>query len=301
MKLTAKEIEKSISICGLVCALCSENVNCSGCKCKDEDCSIKKCSSTKKLNYCFECNEFPCNEGIFCNVRLRAFNRVAKEEGVEKFAEYLKKNYDNGITYHRNDGLKGDYDVLTNENDIMLLLKTGKVSPYIQCPIYESESFTLRLVNEDDANDLLKCYSDHISQTYFNDDNCSSHFVYTTLEEMQNCIKSWIYDYQNQNYVRFAIVDKSIKKAVGTIEIFGGEYCVLRIDIASEYENKSNITQLIKIADSFYSDFGCINIVTKIPEGECERKAAFIENSYKPYHPTEKFNRNGYYIKNEKD
>ena len=31
---------------------------------------------------------------------------------------------------------------------------------YVHCPIYETESFVLRLVTLEDAEALLKCYSD---------------------------------------------------------------------------------------------------------------------------------------------
>jgi RimJ/RimL family protein N-acetyltransferase len=38
--MTIQDIKESYGICGLVCSLCSYNTNCSGCKCKKEDCEI---------------------------------------------------------------------------------------------------------------------------------------------------------------------------------------------------------------------------------------------------------------------
>ncbi len=81
---------------------------------------------------------------------------VAKEEGLHKLAEYLLKNYQNGIQYHRSDGLKGDYDRRQSEEKIISLLKNGRPDPYDVCPTYESKSFYIRLISVDDIEDLLK-------------------------------------------------------------------------------------------------------------------------------------------------
>jgi hypothetical protein len=136
METLAKEIENNIGICGLVCSFCSANSNCCGCRTKEDSCSVKLCCINLGLKWCFECGEYPCKENMFKSIRLRAFNQVAKEDGIEKLAEYLKRNYDNGIIYHRNDGLKGDYDRLSSEQEIMDLLRNGKPDPYLICPTY---------------------------------------------------------------------------------------------------------------------------------------------------------------------
>lgn len=76
-----------------------------------------------------------------------------------------------------------------------------------------------------------------------NADCCTSDFYYETLTQMQECIRFWLREYQQQAYIRFAIIDKTVKKAVGTAEIFGGTlggglsgFGVLRIDLALPYE-----------------------------------------------------------------
>ena len=62
---------------------------------------------------------------------------------------------------------------------------------YEQCPTYETESFVLRLVKLEDAETLLSCYSDKDNVKKFNADFCTSDFYYSTVEEMENCIKFW--------------------------------------------------------------------------------------------------------------
>ncbi len=163
-------------------------------------------------------------------------------------------------------------------------------NPYKKCPIYETKRFILRLVEEKDAEDLLECYSDTISAKFFNSDNCTSDFIYKTLDEMRNSIKFWLWEYKNQGYVRFSIVDKIRSKAFGTIEMFAkgdyiGEYGkvgVLRLDLASRYEKVDVITELLDtIEENFYCDFEVENIITKaIPEAK-ERVAALKNSGFR--------------------
>jgi len=49
------------------------------------------------------------------DVRLRAFVRCAKDEGVKTLAEYVLKNQQNGIAYGHNK----DYDGLGNEEAVL--------------------------------------------------------------------------------------------------------------------------------------------------------------------------------------
>lgn len=123
--MTAKDIEKSIAICGLVCGLCSYNTGCPGCRRKNGDCSAKKCCSEKGLQFCFECDEYPCEEGMHVGIRSRAFNSVAKTEGVSQLAEYLYHNHLNDIYYHKVDDTSGDYDLCKTEQEVIDLLKNG--------------------------------------------------------------------------------------------------------------------------------------------------------------------------------
>lgn len=87
--------DKGLAICGLACALCSEEA-CPGCRqggCANATtCAIYRCASDKGLAGCYRCAEFPCSKSMFEQVRVRAFNRYAKEKGVERLMTRLREN-----------------------------------------------------------------------------------------------------------------------------------------------------------------------------------------------------------------
>ena len=47
---------------------------------------------------------------------------------------------------------------------------------YSICPTFESEKFTVRLLRDEDCDDLLKVYSDKNALPFFNSDNCNGDF-----------------------------------------------------------------------------------------------------------------------------
>ncbi len=163
------------------------------------------------------------------------------------------------------------------------------INPYEKCPIYETKSFILRLVEKTDALDLLKCYSDVEAVKLMNSDNCINNFHYVTIEEMIDCILFWIKDYENKVYVRFSIVDKSTKTAIGTIEVFKRRQMdekalvcgVLRIDLRSEYERKNYLMELLKLSNIHFYDIFKVNriIIKSIPYAK-ERISALIESGF---------------------
>ena len=57
------------------------------------------------------------------HLRLKAFVKCIKEDGIDKFSQYILRNFDDGVVYHRN-GYKGDYD-LDTEEAILKLLRDG--------------------------------------------------------------------------------------------------------------------------------------------------------------------------------
>ena len=61
------------------------------------------------------------------------------------------------------------------------LMVRKKQSLYEKCPVYETKQFIFRMVEENDAEDLLSCYSDKTSAKFFNSDNCTSDFIYKSL------------------------------------------------------------------------------------------------------------------------
>ena len=176
-------------------------------------------------------------------------------------------------------------------------------NPYKNCPVYETQNFILRLVSEDDAEDLLSCYSDPKAQEHFNIDNFPTDCKISTTEEMLKYIKLWLMEYEQEAYVRFAIVDKSTNKAVGTIEMFGmvGKYKtdtgVLRIDIASIYEKAVFLKELFLVCvEKFYVLFEVNGIATKAIDHAVERINALTELSFQ----AEDFNgRSHYYLRHK--
>ncbi len=166
----------------------------------------------------------------------------------------------------------------------------GKKNPYVQCPVLETEHFTLRLVSKDDAGDLLHCYSDIHARPFFNSDTCTSDFFYDTCDQMSGCIKLWLDSYFREEFVRFAIVDKGSGQAVGTVEMFGmvGKYKtprgILRLDIASRYEKAVYLYELFfACLNDFFDLFAVTQIVTKaIPEA-VERVNALKSLGFVPY------------------
>ena len=131
--MTAEQIAKSISCCGLICSLCSSNSSCdcrltNQCEKKSSSagCFQYKCCNKRGFSGCWECPDFSCDKDMFNdrNLRLKVFVKCIKEDGIETFSQYILRNFENGVLYHRN-GYTGDYD-LDTEEAILALLRNGK-------------------------------------------------------------------------------------------------------------------------------------------------------------------------------
>ena len=60
---------------------------------------------------------------------------------------------------------------------------------YECCPVFETEKYILRFVKEEDADELLKVYSDKNALPFFNSDNCNGdNFYYATKERMSEAV-----------------------------------------------------------------------------------------------------------------
>jgi len=73
------------------------NVECKGCRkerCKIfKDCKVRDCHEQKKVDYCFQCSDFPCNNTGFDHhlyKRSVDINMRMKKIGVEKYYEEIK-------------------------------------------------------------------------------------------------------------------------------------------------------------------------------------------------------------------
>ncbi len=162
-------------------------------------------------------------------------------------------------------------------------------NPYVKCPVYKTENFTLRLVQLEDTEDLLQCYSDPKAQELFNADHCTTDFRFKTPDELRHCIAAWLKAYEKEEFVRFAIVDSALGKPVGTIEMFGmvGVYKsslgVLRLDICSEYEQAAYLDELLTLCvGEFFPLFGVSQISHKAIPAAAGRIQALLKLGFRP-------------------
>lgn len=162
-------------------------------------------------------------------------------------------------------------------------------NPYHKCPVYETEHFLFRLVQLEDAQDLLDCYSDPMSAPIFNSDNCSNNFLHQTVEEVRNMIGFWLDEYARGYYVRFSIIEKCSNRAVGSIECFAkqetfpgyGRVGLLRIDLASKHETQADLTEILSMIDRhFYDCFKVDSIITKAIPAAIRRTAVLNNLGY---------------------
>lgn len=157
---------------------------------------------------------------------------------------------------------------------------TAADDPYVVCPVFENTRYRLRLVDMDDAADLLAVYSDPMVWPILNADNCNTDFQFTTLLEMQAYIHCWLDEYQKQYYVRFSIIDLTVQKVVGTIELFRREAAdffndcgLLRLDLRQDHENEATIHEILRLLlPQAFALFHCRMIATKVPPIARERQ-----------------------------
>lgn len=120
-----------IAYCGLACSVCSQNETCIGCQPGGCDvhgwCNNYNCCREKGLNSCWECAEFSCSGTMLDKPRVRAFARFAKEYGTDELTRCLLRNKENGIVYHYDGQHIGDYDKCETEEEIIEMIKTGKI------------------------------------------------------------------------------------------------------------------------------------------------------------------------------
>ena len=286
--------KRGTGYCGLACVLCS-NEDCPGCAAEiaggGNNCSAGKCAAGKGIAGCHACPDYAsCTEGMPHGKRNRAFNRYAREFGLDALIGRLRVNYENGITYHTPGKTSGDYDVPETDGEIYQLLRYGRNDPYIKCPEFDTEHFHLRQVRMEDAEELL-CFYGELSEWMFFE-NAKSNRIFSsrraTVEEMRKCIASWLGEYKNRYYIRFTVIDKATKKAIGTIEVFdnpGNSY--LHIDLSAPYETQSYISELLSLADEkLFNIFNMRTLLVQAVPAAKERTTALQSYGYKPYECT---------------
>lgn len=160
---------------------------------------------------------------------------------------------------------------------------------YKKCSVFENDGYLLRLVEVEDAKALLKVYSDVAAVPFFNADNChGDQFYYKTLDRMKEAINYWLWEYSRMGFVRWAIINKQERQAVGTIELFNRKAkdyfkdCgLLRLDLRSDYENEASIYAILStILPESFKLFHCNRIATKATEQAVERRRALARLSF---------------------
>ena len=165
---------------------------------------------------------------------------------------------------------------------------------YETCPTLESEKYILRLVNDNDCNDLLTVYSDKNALPFFNSDNCDGdNFYYSTKERMEDAIRFWHMSYENSWFVRLSIVDKATTSVIGTVELClrmsNDEFNnmgIIRVDVRSDYEEENVLYDIfLLITPQLDGMLGCNGVLTKVPIYAVERikaiqKAGFTKSEH---------------------
>ncbi len=165
---------------------------------------------------------------------------------------------------------------------------------YKACPVVENDKFLLRLVENEDCDDLLKVYSDKNALPFFNSDNCEGdNFYYATREKMKEALSFWSLAYDNGWFVRLSIVDKAASCVIGTIELClrvsedeFNNMGILRVDVRSDYEKEDLLFEIISLITPQLSEMlGCNGILTKAPIYAVERikaiqKAGFVKSEH---------------------
>ena len=154
---------------------------------------------------------------------------------------------------------------------------------YHTCPTFESEQFTVRLLQDKDCDDLLQVYSDKNALPFFNSDNCNGdNFYYATKERMSEAVSFWKTAYENGWFARLSIVDNSVSKVIGTVELClrvsedeFNQMGILRIDVRSDYEREDFLYELFSlIAPKLEEMLECKGVLTKAPIYAVERIGA---------------------------
>lgn len=147
---------------------------------------------------------------------------------------------------------------------------------YETCPTLENDRFLLRLFSTEDCDDLLKVYSDKNALPFFNSDNCNGdNFYYATKERMAEALGFWKMSYENGWFVRFAIIDKTVSKVIGTIELClrdSEKIGILRVDVRSDYEQEDMLYNIFSLITPRVSELiGSNETITKAPLYAVER------------------------------
>ncbi|QSF46726.1 GNAT family N-acetyltransferase [Paenibacillus tianjinensis] len=181
------------------------------------------------------------------------------------------------------------------------------LDPYTVCPIFDTGSFLLRLVQQEDAEDLLGCYSDPESIPLFNSDNCLYGFSMHLLDDMKATIEAWLAEYQARGFVRFSIIEQTFGKVIGTVEFFTRavqsadgqhEAGILRLDLKSVYEREAALCEILELIESQFGEyFAFSSILTKAVPQAAARISVLHRLGYQRIEQSSDLPYDDYYIK----
>jgi RimJ/RimL family protein N-acetyltransferase len=181
------------------------------------------------------------------------------------------------------------------------------LDPYTVCPVYDTGSFLLRLIQQEDAEDLLGCYSDPESIPLFNSDNCLFGFSMHLLDDMKATIEAWLAEYRARGFVRFSIIDQTTGRVIGTLEFFTRavlsadgqqEAGILRLDLISGYEREAVLCEILELVESRFGEYFAFNsILTKAVPQAAARISVLLRLGYQRIEPSSDLPYDDYYIK----
>ncbi|MHB0879118.1 MAG: DUF3795 domain-containing protein [Anaerolineae bacterium] len=104
--MTEMTLEASVAYCGYLCTACPGMAQgCPGCKAGggDAECPQKACCAAKGLQGCWDCGEFPCNEGPYGSDEWRGLAvgcaTSAKCLGLATYAERVQTRLGSPIDF----------------------------------------------------------------------------------------------------------------------------------------------------------------------------------------------------------
>ena len=124
-------------------------------------------------------------------------------------------------------------------------------------PVIESEKIRLRKLKLEDANELLKYYSNENVYRYLDWNGPE------TLEKSYDIIKIWNKGYIDGWIIRFAIADKVTDKIIGTIFLneFEGKRAEIGYELSESYWSKGIMSEAIYEILSFgFNQLGLVRI-----------------------------------------
>ncbi|MCM1989572.1 GNAT family N-acetyltransferase [Oceanirhabdus seepicola] len=182
-------------------------------------------------------------------------------------------------------------------------------SPFEICPVYETENLIFTKIKVEDAVELFQCYSDPITKSHMNNDNCGGEWDCHSIEVIKQGIRGWEQEFDEKFYIRWSVTYKPTNKVIGTIEIapvpnktrFLDGVCqigILRVDIISFLEREKIFSEIFNMAtNNFYSDFDINNIITKATQDDIQRVLSLKNSNYERLKNYEIIPYSDYYIK----